>query len=115
MPLTGDELLAIDDLGGPHRLEVKAWGGREVWLREPTADVRDEWEAFCVEHRGKPASWRAKLATLLLCDETGKPLFGPADVKKLGTKSAAALHEIWKAGVKLLTVTDEEIEELAGN
>ncbi len=113
--LTGDELLAIDDVGGPHRLEVKAWGGREVWLREPTADVRDEWESFCLANQGKAASWRAKLASLLLCDESGKPLFTAADVPKLGRKSAAALQEIWEAALPLVRVTDQEIKELAGN
>lgn len=113
--LTGDELLSIDDVGGPRRLEVKAWGGKAVWLRQATADMRDEWESFCVANQGKPASWRAKLASLLLCNEQGDPLFTAADVPKLGRKSAAALHEIWEAGLPLLKVTDEEVRELAGN
>jgi len=71
---------------------------------------------FCVANQGKKSSWRAKLASLLLCDADGKRLFPTeADVAKLGRKSAKALHEIWQAGHKLLMITDEEIEELEKN
>jgi hypothetical protein len=112
MPLSADELLELDDLRPPTVLHVKAWG-RDVYLLDPTADVRDEWEIFCTANQGKKASWRAKLASLLLCDESGKRLFPhDADVAKLGKKGARALHEIWMAGQKLLMITDEEIEEL---
>ncbi len=103
-------------VGGPHRLEVKSLGGREVWLLEPTADIHDQWEAFQEWARGRDdAPWRAKLASLLLCDEKGVPLFTAADVPKLGKMSAAVLTEIGKAGLKLLAVTDSEVEAAAGN
>lgn len=108
------ELLGISDLKAPTRLFVKAWK-REVFLLDPTADERDEWEIFCAANNGKKASWRAKLASLLLCDEQGNKLFTEADIPKLGKKSAAALHEIWMVGKQLLTVTDAEVEELEKN
>lgn len=109
------ELLAIEDLRPPTKLHVNAWG-RDVYLLDPTADIRDEWEVFCAANQGKRASWRAKLAALLLCDEHGARLFtSDADVAKLGKKAAKALHEIWQAGHKLLSITDKEIEELEGN
>lgn len=112
--LTAHELLAIDDINPPTKLFVKAWN-RDVYLLDPTADIRDEWEIFCAAHQGKPASWRAKLASLLLCDEDGRRLFKTdADVKALGAKNARALHEIWLAGQKLLMITDEEVRELEG-
>ena len=113
--MTGDELLALTDLRPPTKLHVKAWKA-DVHLCDPTADLRDEWEVFCSANQGKRASWRAKLASLLLCDAEGKRLFtSDADVAKLGKKSAAALNEIWAAGIKLLLVTDDEIEELEKN
>ena len=110
-----EDILAIDDIRSPQKLHVKAWR-REVLLLDPTADIRDEWEIYCEANRGKRASWRAKLASLLLCDEQGVRLFTTdADVAKLGKKNAKAMHEIWQAGQKLLSVTDEEIEELEKN
>jgi hypothetical protein len=113
--LTADELLALSDLRPPTKLYVKAWK-QEVFLLDPTADIRDEWEIFCSQNQGKRASWRAKMASLLLCDADGKRLFpAEGDVAKLGRKSAAALHEIWLAGQRLLTITDAEIDELEKN
>jgi hypothetical protein len=115
MGLTAEDILGIDDIRAPQKLHVKAWN-REVYLLDPTADIRDEWEIYCASNQGKPASWRAKLASLLLCDEDGKRLFtNDADVAKLGKKNAKAMHEIWQAGQKLLSITDAEIEELEKN
>lgn len=114
MPLTAEEILALDDIRAPQLLHVKAWG-KDVYLLDPTADIRDEWEIFCAANQGKRASWRAKLASLLLCDADGKRLFtSDGDVAKLGKKNAKALHEIWEAGQKLLLITDKEIDELEG-
>ena len=114
MSLTSEELLGLDDLRKPSLLHVKSWK-RDIWLLDPTADIRDEWEIFCATNAGKRASWRAKMASLLICDEAGARLFGDHDVAKLGKKSAAALHEIWQAGTKLMSITDHEIEELEKN
>lgn len=110
-----EEILALDDIRPPQKLHVKAWG-RDVFLLDPTADIRDEWEIYCAANQGKKASWRAKLASLILCDEQGNRLFtADADVAKLGKKKAAALHEIWQAGQKLMSISDQEIEELEKN
>jgi hypothetical protein len=114
MPLTAEELLDLDDLRKPTKLAVRAWK-RDVWLLDPTADVRDDWEIFCAANANKRASWRAKMASLLVCDEDGKRLFSDGDIPRLGKKSAAALQEIWTVGTKLMTVTDKEIEELEKN
>ena len=110
-----EDILGIDDIRPPQQFHVKAWG-RDVYLLDPTADIRDEWEIYCAANQGKRASWRAKLASLILCDEHGVRLFTTdADVAKLGKKNARAMHEIWQAGQKLLSVTDKEIEELEKN
>lgn len=113
--LTADDILGIDDIRPPQKLHVKAWG-KDVFLLDPTADLRDEWEIFCAANQGKRASWRAKLASLILCNEDGTRLFTTdADVAKLGRKNARALHEIWQAAQKLLSITDSEVEELEKN
>lgn len=108
------DLLAIEDIRKPKKLFVKAWN-RDVWLLDPTASQRDEWEIFCQQNERKPAQWRAKLASLVLCDEDGNRLFGDKDIPLLAKKSAAALHEIWLAGTKRMSATDAEIEEIEKN
>lgn len=108
------ELLKCDPPGPPTKLFVKAWK-RDVWLADPTADMRDEWDIFRQENRNRPASWRAKLASILLCDEQGQRLYTAADVPALGKLRHAGLHEIFEAGAKLLDTTDAEVEEAAKN
>ena len=51
-----------------------------------------------------------------MSDEQGNRIAASDDaIAKLGKKSAAALVEIWEHGIKLFGVTNEEVEELAGN
>lgn len=113
MPLTSRAaILDLADLGEPVRVHVPEWND-DVFLRRPTANDRDAWELYCAEHATKPKSvWRAKLASMLICDESGKLLFTPADIEKLGAKSAAAVHRIWQAGIRMMNVTEEEVREL---
>jgi hypothetical protein len=110
-----DSILKIKDLGEPIRLEVPEWNDT-VLLRRPTANDRDTWELYCQQHATKPQSvWRAKLASMVLCDEGGKLLFTPAEIAALGEKSAAALHRIWTRGLELMLITEDEVKELEGN
>jgi hypothetical protein len=123
MPLTSKaSILALQDLGEPIRFHVPEWDKGTpaedgiVFLRRPTANDRDSWEIYCQDHAKKPKSiWRAKLASMLLCDEAGKLLFSQAEIEKLGEKSAAALNRIWKRGLELMTISDEEVAELEKN
>lgn len=104
------ELLSLDPAGPPTKVYVKAWK-RDVYLLDPTADIKDEWDIYRQENRGKAVSWRAKFASLLLCDETGARLYSAADVPALGKLRAAGLDEIFEAGAKLMHVADEDVEE----
>lgn len=111
---TAADILAIQDRKTTIPLYVKAWG-REVLLRDPSAADRDEWEVFATNNRGQYALWRAKVAQILLCDAAGRRLFTEKQLAEIGEKSAAAVNEIWEVGVKLFSVTDQEIEELEKN
>ncbi len=112
--LSRDDLLALDanKTAPPTRLHVAAWGG-DVFLLDPTAQTFDEWSIFCEENKGTPAPWRAKLASLLLCDESGKRLFTADDVPTLAGWRPDGLVEVFKAGIALLRVDDQEIEAAA--
>lgn len=114
--LTRDDLLQLEanKPAPPTKLHVKAWG-RDVWLVDPTAAIYDDWSIFCEANQGRSAPWRAKLASLLLCDEDGRRLFTEADVPALAAWKPDGLVEIWTAGLKLLRVDDQEVQELAGN
>ena len=110
-----DDILALADIRPPLQVYIRAWKDH-VYLADPTSDMRDEWEIFVNQHKDKPAKWRAKLASLLLCDEQGNRIAATDDaIAKLGKKSAAAMVEIWEHGLKLFGVTDDEVEELAKN
>lgn len=111
-----DAILGVDDKTPPVRFHVPEWGD-DVLLRHPSANDRDEWELYCGENKGKRGTlWRAKLASMILCDEEGRLLFRSAeDVQKLGEKSAAAVHRIWNRGLQLFAVTEREVDELEKN
>jgi len=111
-----EAILGADDKSPPVRFRVPEWGD-EVLLRHPSANDRDEWELYCSENKGKRGTlWRAKLASLLLCDEDGRLLFkSPDDVQRLGEKSAAAVHRIWERGLQLMAVSEKEVDELEKN
>ena len=118
--LTRDFLDNVPKPGAPEKLHVKAWG-LDVWVADPTCDMVDEWEAFCERHTAPdktilPGPWRATLASILLCDESGKRLYTADDVPLLGEQLPEALKEIWSVGIKKLKAdTDQEIEEKAKN
>ena len=55
---------------------------------------------------------RAKLCSQTICDEDGKKLFTPADVKELSEKSALALQRVFEVAQRLSGLTEEDLEEL---
>jgi hypothetical protein len=108
-------ILAIEDIRQPVKLEVPEWND-SVYLRWPTASERDEWEIYIRENSTKPSAViRAKLAAMLVSDETGKRLFCDRDIPALGAKSAPAIDRIFSRGVKMFAVSESEIEELEKN
>lgn len=116
MSLTSaDAILSISDLGAPVELTVPEWGDT-VYLRRPTANDRDEWEIYCQEHATKPKRvWRAKLASMLICDEQNNLLFTAQQIEALGKKSAAAVNRIWEKGLEMMRITKDELYEIEKN
>jgi hypothetical protein len=97
-------------------VKVPEWGG-EVYVRSMSGEDRDRFENLIVQSNGKSAksnleNFRAKLASMTLCDEAGVLLFNEEDVKALSKKSATALQRIFVVAQKLSRIGDNDIEEL---
>jgi hypothetical protein len=98
--------------GQPVRLKIRSCN-EEVFLLDPAADVRDEFDMWARTRQDNLAGVRGVVAALLLCDESGERLFTVDDAKTLGEMRADILSEIFDRGTRLLGMTDKEVEELA--
>lgn len=112
--LSKEQILAADDL--KHEVvHVPEWGG-DVHIRVMTGTERDRFEASVgVGGQMNLANIRARLLSLVVCDESGKRLFADADVEALGAKSGAALDRLFAAAQRLNGLSKQDIEELQGN
>lgn len=110
-----DDILAIDDLERV-KLHIPEWK-RDVWIRTMTADERDQFENERAKARGpneesNVAGFRASLAALTVCDESGNRIFSSEHVARLGAKSGRALGRIFNVAAKINGMLKEDIEEL---
>lgn len=110
---------------------VPEWDNREVWVRSPDSAERDAFEASLIVERKKRkgngkmkterkpelTNIRAKLVVICVCEGEGNPalVFKPEDAAWLGAKNAAAIDRIYDAAQRLAGISEEDIEELAGN
>ncbi len=100
-------------------VEVPEWGG---WVRVKslTGSERDEFEGSLFKTSGKIqkvdiSDIRAKLVAKSICDEAGARVFTDQDIALLGRKSAAALDRVYSVAQRLSRVSNEDVDELAGN
>lgn len=110
--LTKEQILGADD-SEKMKLNVPEWGG-DVFIRVMSGKERDRLEGT---FQGKISynNVRARIATLVLCDEEGKLLFSLDDIEALGKKSCAVLDMIFEKAMKLNRITKEDVEELGKN
>ena len=116
--LTKERILAVDDIV-TEDVDVPEWGGT-VRVRGLSGVERDAFEASMIERRGKKVetnltNLRAKLVAASVVDEKGSRLFSDADVKALGAKSAAGLDRVYDVAQRLSGISDDDVDELAGN
>ncbi len=115
--LTRDEILSAHDLA-TETVAVPEWGG-EVLVRGLSGRERDGFEASVLEMRGQDTkvnliNLRAKLVAHCVIDaETGRRLFGDADIAALGDKSALALQRVFDVAQRLSGLSRSDVEELA--
>ena len=113
--LTKQQILDADDLPR-EKVTVPEWGG-DVLVRMLTGTDRDRFEASIQGEGGKVdlKNVRARFCSLTMVDEGGHRLFADNEVLALGKKSAKALDRVFSAAQKLNGLTDDDVEELAGN
>lgn len=113
--LSRDAILSVEDMPS-EIVNVPEWGG-EVRVMAMTGTDRDKFEASLVGKGNKPnlENFRAKLAASCIVDEDGNRMFAEKDVAALGKKSAAALDRVANAAQRVSGMSQEDVEELAGN
>ena len=99
--LTRESIFSACDLP-TERVTVPEWGG-EVIVCGLTAAQRDWYEQSMLGEDQKPdlTNARAKLAVLCVVDDSGLPIFKPADAEEIGKKSAAALQRVVEVAQRL--------------
>lgn len=115
--LNREAILAVKDIQ-IESVKVPEWGG-SVFVKGMTGAERDRFETEIVTISGEDAKVdmrdiRAKLCVRAICDESGKRLFAPADIKALSKKSAKALQRVFKVAQRLSGISDDDVKELAG-
>ncbi len=115
--LTKEQIWAADDLKWED-VQVPEWGGA-VRVKTLTGAERDQYEADSVKMEGNRrkmvGNLRARLVALCVINEDGTPMFTRADVMKLGQKSAPALDRVFEVAARLNAMSDEDMDDLAGN
>jgi hypothetical protein len=114
--LSKGQILDAEDLT-TEDVEVPEWGGT-VRVRSLTGTERDKFETDMVDKHGKATKLgdiRARLAALCMVDAKGQRLFSDAEAHALGKKSGAALERVSSVAMRLAGLTQDDVEELAGN
>jgi len=108
-------------------VKVEFENGDYVYVKQMTGRERDQFEQSLLrsrfDNKGRLVSteqaledFRAKLAVLTLCDETGKLLLTPGDYALLSQNmSAKHLEKIVNEAQKLNAITEEDKESMVKN
>lgn len=115
--LSRDAILSIADSDAV-QLHVPEWRGN-VYVKPMTGVERDRFEAE-IQRRRKgeeinTEGLKAWLVCLVTTDAAGKALFKPEDAAALQKKSAVALNRIYEVAARLSGLSDQDVDELAGN
>jgi hypothetical protein len=113
--LTKDAILSVNDLQ-IEEVFVPQWKGT-VRVRSLSGAERDDLEASMIDDKGNPIkkNFRARLLSLALCDERGKPLFSQAEAEALGKKNGAAMSAIFTVAMRLSGMGAPEVEAIKKN
>lgn len=115
MILDKQSILAANDVA-KELVHVPEWGG-DVYVKGMSGAERDKFESSIVKMNGKDqtfnmTNFRAKLASLTICDEAGKRIFTDADIIELSSKSALVLQRIFTVAQRLSGIGESDVKEL---
>ena len=121
--VTRDALLARAGELPTEKVDVDGWG--TFIVRGLSASQRDQYEASVVIMRRAKGgrleegrdydNVRAKLVVRCLVTPDGEPMFKPNEYDVLGQLPAVLVDQLWEAATRLSGMTDDDIEELAGD
>ena len=94
--------------------------GTSCWVYGWTAGERTAWEKEFQKPNGKPDKGRQneireRLVVRCVRDDNGQPLFTNDDLEAIRGQDAAVVERIVNAALAITGVTENDIEELAGN
>lgn len=117
-----DQIMQASDIT-TEKVHVPEWGV-DVYLRTMTGTERDYFEQTAFGGSDKEQKRRQIRATMVAFtmvvgpDVNAERVFDPhkeAEIKQLGGKSAKALDRLFARAQKMNGVTEDDIEDLAGN
>lgn len=120
--LSRDQILTAQDIP-TEDVDVAEWGGT-VRVRGLSGAERDAFEASITGSQASKKgqsrqlrldNLRARFVAMSIVDDAGVRVFSDADIKALGGKSAAALERVYEVGQRLSGLSDDDVEEMAGN
>ncbi|HXH40180.1 MAG TPA: hypothetical protein VNN08_16240 [Thermoanaerobaculia bacterium] len=118
-PLTREAILATHALK-TETVDIPEWGGAVI-VSELTGKEKDAWEVSMLKRKGKREfepnleNARAKLLVRAIRTPTGERMFGDSDIDALGQLGAGPLSRLYEVAQRLSGLTDQDLEELAGN
>lgn len=117
-PIGRDAIMATKKDAG-RIYQVKAFGGL-VYFKPFTPTERDAFEAKLVVGKGRKAkvstiNIRAKMFVSRVVDQKGRRLFRDEDYALVGGLPGPEVEKVFQAMQEVMSISDEDIEELAGN
>lgn len=112
--ITFDEIMSLAARKGPFPVVVEAWGGKTVFIRDPSSSDVDEWRMYCSRNQSAATPFAAKLVQIMLCDESGEKIVPQTDegMKALASLEPRGIDEIAKACLELVNdPTPQDIDE----
>jgi hypothetical protein len=111
MSLSRHQILAVP-AAPPVAFHVPEWSG-DVYIKVIDGRQRERFERI----HGSPdrLDIRATLLCFALCDEKGIPIFQDQDIATINALPAPILLRLYDRALEVNRVTQEQVEELAGN
>lgn len=119
MAFTRDEILSADPGLAPEELDIPEWGGRFRLL--PLNGTQSEEISLLAEQARATGNYlclrglRGRVATWVVADADGKPVFKPSDAASLTAKYSGVLTRVFERVKRMNALTADEVEAIEKN